>query len=42
MHVVGDVLAEGGADAEILTVEIDPAAVVEARRTNPSLLNRRL
>jgi len=39
---LGDVLAEGGADAEILTVEIDPAAVAEARRTNPSLLNRRL
>jgi predicted amidohydrolase len=39
---LGDVLAEGGADPETLTVEIDPAAVVEARRTNPSLLNRRL
>jgi predicted amidohydrolase len=39
---LGDVLVEGGADPETLTVEIDPAAVVEARRTNPSLLNRRL
>jgi predicted amidohydrolase len=39
---LGDVLAEGGSDAETLTVEIDPAAVAEARRTNPSLLNRRL
>jgi len=39
---LGDVLAEGGDDAEILTAEIDPAAVAEARRTNPSLANRRM
>ena len=37
-----DVLVEGGDDAEILTVELDPATVAEARRTNPSLANRRL
>jgi deaminated glutathione amidase len=39
---LGEVLAEGGPDAEILEVEIDPAAVAQARRTNPSLANRRL
>ncbi len=39
---LGDVLAEGGDDSEILTVELDVAAVAEARRTNPSLANRRL
>ena len=39
---LGDVLVEGGDDAEILTIDIDPAAVAEARRTNPSLANRRL
>jgi predicted amidohydrolase len=39
---LGDVLAEGGSGAEIITVELDPAAVTEARRTNPSLANRRL
>ena len=39
---LGDVLVEGGDDAEILTAELDPAAVAEARRTNPSLANRRL
>ncbi len=39
---LGDVLVEGGDDAEILTVELDPATVAEARRTNPSLANRRL
>ena len=39
---LGQVLVEGGDDAEILTVELDPAAVAEARRTNPSLANRRL
>jgi predicted amidohydrolase len=36
------VLAEGGDDAETLTVDLDLAAVAEARRTNPSLANRRL
>jgi deaminated glutathione amidase len=39
---MGDVLVEGGDDNEILTVELDPAAVAEARRTNPSLANRRM
>ncbi len=39
---LGDVLAEGGSGAEIITAELDPAAVAEARRTNPSLANRRL
>jgi len=39
---LGDVLVEGGDDAEILTAELDLAAVAEARRTNPSLGNRRL
>jgi predicted amidohydrolase len=39
---LGDVLVEGGDDAEILTAELDLAAVAEARRTNPSLANRRL
>jgi predicted amidohydrolase len=39
---LGDVLAEGGDGAEILTVRLDLAAVAEARRTNPSLANRRL
>jgi predicted amidohydrolase len=39
---LGDVLAEGGDDTEILTVELDLSAVAEARRTNPSLANRRL
>jgi predicted amidohydrolase len=39
---LGDVLIESGDEAEILSVELDPAAVVEARRTNPSLANRRL
>jgi deaminated glutathione amidase len=39
---LGDVLAEGGEESEILTVDIDPTRVAEARRTNPSLANRRL
>jgi deaminated glutathione amidase len=39
---LGDVLVEGGDDAQILTAEIDLTAVAEARRTNPSLANRRL
>jgi predicted amidohydrolase len=39
---LGDVIVEGGDDAEILTAEIDLTAVAEARRTNPSLANRRL
>ena len=39
---LGDVLVEGGDDAEILTTRLDVDAVAEARRTNPSLANRRL
>jgi predicted amidohydrolase len=39
---LGDVLVEAGEDAATLRAELDPAAVVEARRTNPSLANRRL
>jgi predicted amidohydrolase len=39
---LGDVVVEGGDDAEILTAELDLAAVAEARHTNPSLANRRL
>jgi predicted amidohydrolase len=39
---LGDVLAEGGDDAETMTVDLDLAAVAAARRTNPSLANRRL
>jgi predicted amidohydrolase len=39
---VGEVLVEGGDDAEVLTAEIDLTAVAQARRTNPSLANRRL
>ena len=39
---LGDVLVEGGDDAEVLSAEIDLTAVAEARRTNPSLANRRL
>lgn len=39
---LGDVLVEAGEGPEILTAELDIAAVAEARRTNPSLANRRL
>jgi predicted amidohydrolase len=39
---LGDVLAEAGDDATTLRVELDPAALERARRTNPSLANRRL
>jgi predicted amidohydrolase len=39
---VGDVIVEGGDDAQILTVDLDLDAVADARRTNPSLANRRL
>ena len=39
---LGDVLVEGGDDAEILTTRLDVDAVAQARRTNPSLANRRL
>jgi predicted amidohydrolase len=39
---LGDVLGEAGDDAEVLTVDLDLAAVADARLTNPSLHNRRL
>ncbi|HET7066865.1 MAG TPA: carbon-nitrogen hydrolase family protein [Nocardioides sp.] len=39
---LGDVLVEGGGDDEVLTADLDPAVVAQARRTNPSLANRRL
>jgi deaminated glutathione amidase len=39
---LGDVVVEGGDDPAILTAELDLATVGEARRTNPSLANRRL
>jgi len=39
---LGDVLVEGGDDSAILTAELDLGAVAGARRTNPSLANRRL
>jgi deaminated glutathione amidase len=39
---LGDVLVEGGDTAATLSAEVDPEAVAEARRTNPSLANRRL
>jgi deaminated glutathione amidase len=39
---LGDVIAEAGVDAETLTVSLEREAVDQARRTNPSLANRRL
>ena len=39
---LGDVVVEAGEEAEVLRAELDPAEVVAARRTNPSLANRRL
>ena len=39
---LGEVLAEAGEKPETLTVTLEPATVAEARRTNPSLANRRL
>jgi predicted amidohydrolase len=39
---LGDVLVEGGEAAQTLCAELDLGAVAEARRTNPSLANRRL
>jgi predicted amidohydrolase len=39
---LGDVVAEAGDEDEVLTVDLDPDAVIWARRTNPSLANRRL
>ncbi len=38
----GDVLAEAGEGAETVLVDVSRAALGEARRTNPSLANRRL
>ena len=39
---LGDVLAEAGEKAETLTVSLEREVVDDARRTNPSLANRRL
>ncbi|MBO0844394.1 MAG: carbon-nitrogen hydrolase family protein [Nocardioides sp.] len=39
---LGDVLVEGGTEPGTFRADIDAAAVAEARRTNPSLANRRL
>jgi deaminated glutathione amidase len=39
---LGDVLAEAGDDATTLRVDLDPGELERARRTNPSLANRRL
>ncbi|MGA8247074.1 MAG: carbon-nitrogen hydrolase family protein [Nocardioides sp.] len=39
---LGDVAVVGGDEEETLHVDLDPDAVAEARRTNPSLANRRL
>jgi deaminated glutathione amidase len=38
---LGDVLVEAGGDPAVLTATLDPAVVAAARRTNPSLANRR-
>ncbi|SDK21110.1 Predicted amidohydrolase [Nocardioides sp. YR527] len=39
---LGDVLAEAGDGEEIVSATIDRAVLEEARRTNPSLVNRRM
>jgi predicted amidohydrolase len=39
---LGDVLAEAGDGPELVTAELDRSVLDEARRTNPSLANRRL
>jgi predicted amidohydrolase len=39
---LGDVLAEAGEGAEVLRATLDSSVLEEARRTNPSLANRRL
>jgi deaminated glutathione amidase len=39
---LGDVLVEGGDTAQTLRADLDREAVTQARRTNPSLANRRL
>jgi deaminated glutathione amidase len=38
---MGEVLAEGGEDAEVLRATLDRELLDQARRTNPSLANRR-
>jgi deaminated glutathione amidase len=38
---LGDVLVEADEDAAVLTATLDPEVVAHARRTNPSLANRR-
>jgi predicted amidohydrolase len=38
---LGDILVEAGEGPEILTATLDPEVIVQARRTNPSLANRR-
>jgi predicted amidohydrolase len=39
---LGEVLAEGGDGPDLVTAGLDRAVLAEARRTNPSLANRRL
>ena len=38
---LGDVLAEAGEEATVLRATVDREVLDEARRTNPSLANRR-
>jgi deaminated glutathione amidase len=38
---LGDILVEAGEGPEILTATLEPEVIVQARRTNPSLANRR-
>jgi predicted amidohydrolase len=38
----GDVLVEAAEDEEVLSAELEPARVLEARERNPSLANRRM
>ena len=39
---LGDVLAEAGEGPGTIRATLDPEVLAEARRTNPSLANRRL
>ena len=39
---LGEVLAEAGEEAAVLRATLDREVLDQARRTNPSLLNRRL
>ena len=39
---LGDVIAEAGPDAAVISATLSRSALVEARRVNPSLANRRL